>query len=74
MIMANALYDVLNKLQRWLPAIGVFYLTIANIWELPFGDQVNKTVVAVATLLAAFLEVSNSQYNKKMIGGAHEKH
>ena len=64
MMITNKLYDILNKLQRWLPALGVFYLTVATIWGLPFGDQVNNTVVAVATLLAAFLEVSSSQYNK----------
>lgn len=64
MLMSNTLYDILNKLQRWLPAVGVFYLTLAKIWALPLGTEVNETVVAVCTLLAAFLEVSTSQYNK----------
>jgi hypothetical protein len=64
MILSNNVYDILNKLQRWLPAVGIFYLTVATIWGLPFGDQVNQTIVAVCTLLAAYLEVSTSQYNK----------
>ena len=64
MLLSNNVYDALNKLQRWLPALGVFYLTIATIWGLPFGDQVNQTIVAACALLAAFLEVSTSRYNK----------
>jgi len=65
-MISNTLYDILNKAQRWLPAVGIFYLTISKIWNIPFGSEINETVVAVATLLAAFLEVSSSQYNKKL--------
>ena len=64
-MISNTLYDILNKIQRWLPAVGIFYLTIAKIWNLPLGSQINETVLAVCTLFAAFLEVSTSQYNKK---------
>ena len=64
MKMSNQLYDILSKIQRWLPALGVFYLTISQIWKLPFGSQVNDTIVACATLLAAILEVSSSKYYK----------
>lgn len=62
--MSNKLYDILNKLQRWFPAVGVFYLTMANIWDLPFGDQINETVIAIATLLAATLEIATVIYHK----------
>lgn len=62
--MSNKTYDFLNKVQRWLPALGVFYLTVANIWNLPGGDQVNETVIAIATLLAATLEISSNIYHK----------
>lgn len=63
--MSNKVYDVLSKVQRWLPALGVFYLTLAQIWGLPFGDQVNETIVAVAVLLATTLEISSVAYHKK---------
>lgn len=39
--MSNKVYDILNKIQRWLPALGVFYLAIAAIWHLPLGDEEN---------------------------------
>lgn len=60
----NKVYDILSKIQRWLPALGIFYLALTKIWDLPFGSQVNDTIVAVATLLAATLEVSSARYYK----------
>lgn len=62
--MSNRLYDILSKIQRWLPALGVFYLAICKIWHLPWGGEVNDTIVAVATLLAATLEISSGRYYK----------
>ena len=62
--MSNQTYDIINKVQRWLPAVGVLYLTLANIWGLPFGDAINATVVAIATFLASILEVSSVAYHK----------
>lgn len=60
--MSNKAYDILSKIQRWLPALGVFYLAICKIWGLPWGGEINDTIVAVATLLAATLEISSGRY------------
>ena len=60
----NYVYDILSKIQRWIPAFGVFYLALAKIWNLPFGNEINNTTVALAALLAAILEVSSSRYFK----------
>ena len=57
-------YDILNKIQRWIPAVGVFYLALCQIWNLPLGDEVNNTIVAVAALMATTLEIANGQYQK----------
>jgi len=65
--MSDKLYDILNKLQRWLPSLGAFYIVIAKIWKLPLGSQINETVVAIATLLAATLEIATTQYRKKLL-------
>lgn len=62
--MSNKTYDIINKVQRWLPAVGVLYLTLANIWGLPYGDAINATVVAIATFLASILEMSSVAYHK----------
>ena len=63
--MTNKTYDVLNKIQRWLPALGVFYLAVSAIWHLPYGDEINATIVAVATLLGTTLEIATGAYLKK---------
>ena len=62
--MSDKVYDIINKAQRWLVALGVFYLAIAEIWHLPFANEVNNTVVAVGTLLATILEVATSKWQK----------
>lgn len=66
MMMSNVTYDILSRLERWLPALGAAYLALAAIWNLPLGDQINQTIAVVCTLLAATLEVSTYQYNKTM--------
>lgn len=62
--MSNKTYDVINKIQRFLPALGAFYLVLVEVWGLPYGDAVNKTIVALATLLAVFLEVMTSKWKE----------
>lgn len=63
MIMSNKLYDILNKIQRWLPAIGVFYLALCQIWGFRYGDELNKSILAFSALLAATLEISTGRYH-----------
>ena len=64
MRLSDKTYDVLNKIQRWIPAVGVFYLALCQIWDFPFGNEVNNTIVAVAALMATTLEIANGQYQK----------
>lgn len=69
MIMNNKVYDILKFIaQIVLPAIATFYLTLAGIWNLPFGEQVSATVMAIDTLLGAVLMISSNTYSKS-IGG-----
>ena len=65
MIMKDTVYDILSKVQRWLPSLGLFYVAISKIWGLPWGSEINDTIAAVATLLAATLEVSSARYYKE---------
>lgn len=66
----NKTYDIMSKIQRWLPSLGVFYLALAKIWGLPLGNEINQTVVALAALLAATLEISSARYYKENNGDA----
>ena len=62
--MSNKVYDIINKAQRWLVALGALYLAVAEIWNLPFGNEVNKTVVAIGTFLAIVLETATAKWQK----------
>lgn len=62
--MSNKAYDIINKIQRFLPALGAFYLVLVEVWGLPYGDAINKTIVALATLLAVFLEIMTSKWKE----------
>ena len=62
--MSNKAYDIINKIQRFLPALGAFYLVLVEVWGLPYGNEINKTVVALATLIAVFLEVMTAKWNE----------
>lgn len=69
MKLSNETYDIWNKIQRWLPALAVLYLALAQIWDLPFGDEINKTILAITTFLASILEVSSANYYKMLNKG-----
>ena len=58
-------YDLLNKIERWLPACGALYLGLCDIWGLAFGCEVNETLAVVATFIAAILEISSVTYHKE---------
>ena len=63
--MANTTYDILSKIQRWLPALGAFYLGLCKVWGFAFGSEVNETIVLAAALLAATLEISSGKFYKE---------
>ena len=66
MKMNNKVYDILKFIaQIVLPALATFYLTLAGIWGLPFGEQVSGTIMAIDTLLGAILMLSSNKYNKE---------
>lgn len=63
-MMTDKCYDLLCVVQRWLTAAGVLYLAISAIWGLPYGDEINQSIVAVCAFLAAIIEIQKSQWNK----------
>lgn len=74
MIMNNKVYDVLKFIaQIVLPAVATFYITIAGIWGLPYGEEVSGTVMAVDTLLGALLMLSSNTYAKQISSDKEEQ-
>ena len=63
--MSNKTYDVLKVIALVvLPALATLYLTLANIWGLPYGEAVAATITAIDTFLGAVLGISSSNYAK----------
>lgn len=66
MKMSNMTYDILKWIaQILLPATGTLYFAIANIWGLPYGEQIVGTITAVDAFLGILIGVSSAQYNTK---------
>ena len=66
MILPNKLYDVL----KWvaliaLPALSVFYATLANIWNLPYATQIPLTIDAIDVLIGTLIGISHLAIKKE---------
>lgn len=61
----SKLYDVL----KWvalvaLDAFGMAYESLAEVWNLPLGDEVMKTCTIVSVLIGTLIGVSSYRYKK----------
>ena len=65
MILSDRLYNILKYIaQIILPGLATLYLAIAGIWNLPFGEQISGTIMAIDTFLGVLLGISTANYNK----------
>ena len=64
MIFKNSkLYDALKWIALVaLDALGVAYESLANVWNLPYGDEIMKTCTIVSILIGALIGVSSHKY------------
>lgn len=61
--MSNKTYDILKWVaQILLPALGTLYFAIANIWGLPYAEQIVGTITAVDAFLGVVLGISSKNY------------
>lgn len=60
----NSLYDILKWITMIvLPALGTLYFALAQIWGLPYGEQIIGTISAVTVFMGAILGISTKNYN-----------
>ena len=65
--MSNKVYDVLKYIaQIVLPAIATLYFALAQIWGLPYGEQIVGTITAVAAFLGAILRITTIKYEASL--------
>jgi len=66
----NSLYDVLKWIAiLFLPALAILIKTVFAIWQIPLGDQISATIIAIQVFLGAILGVSSLNYNKERKDG-----
>lgn len=66
MKLSNKVYDVLKWIALIaLDAVGLFYKTVAIIWNLPLGEEVMNTCVALSVLIGTLIGISSASYKKK---------
>ncbi|MBQ6221620.1 MAG: phage holin [Solobacterium sp.] len=67
MKMSNQTYDVLKWIaQMFLPALGTLYFALAQIWGLPYGEEIVGTITAIDAFLGALLGLSSRQYYQEL--------
>ena len=63
--MENRTYDILKYIaQIALPALGALYFALAQIWNLPYGEEIVGTITALDAFLGALLGISTYKYKK----------
>lgn len=45
-----------------LPAFATLYFTVAGLWELPYPDEISKTIIAIDTFMGIVLRISEKNY------------
>lgn len=45
---------------------GTLYFALAQIWNLPYGEEIVGTITAIDTFLGVILEISTNEYRKQI--------
>ncbi len=63
-LMTDKTYGILKATaQIYLPALGTMYFGLAQIWGLPFGEQISGTILVLDTFLGVLVGISSKVYN-----------
>ena len=63
MKMSNKMYDFLKWMAMlFLPALSTLVRVVFAIWQIPYGEQISTTIMAVDAFLGACLGISSIQY------------
>lgn len=68
MRLSDRTYDILKGIYEILVLLAAFYVDIADIWNLPYGNQVQRTFLAIAAILLGLLKISTAKYHKDLAG------
>ena len=67
--MSNKTYDICKWIAQYLlPSLATLFFAVAQIWGLPYGEQIVGTITAIDTFLGVLLGISTANYNKQLDG------
>lgn len=66
MKLPDKVYNVLKWLCLiCLPALSTLYGVLSDIWNLPYGEQIPRTITAIALFIGAIIGISQLQISKE---------
>ena len=66
MKLSNETYDLLKFISIYvIPSIETFWLMVAAVWNLPYGQEIGITIGAVGMLIAGCIGMSIKEYEKE---------
>lgn len=61
----DKVYDILKWVAMLLlPALAVLVKSVFAIWNIPYGEEISTTIIAVDLFLGTILGISTINYNK----------
>lgn len=65
MTLSNQAYDILKWIaQTLLPAVATLCFALAQVWEIPYAEQIVGSITAIDAFLGILLGISTMSYNK----------
>ena len=70
--MKNEVYDFLKRIALVvLPALATLVITVFQIWDIPYGEQIGATITAIDTALGVILGISSRNYYRNLNRDKH---
>ena len=63
--MSNKTYDTLKLIALILTPVLAFLASVANIWNIPYSEQIVATLTGIDTLVGAIVVALKTAYDKK---------
>ena len=63
--MSNKTYDTLKLVALILTPVLAFLASVANIWNIPYSEQIVATLTGIDTLVGAIVVALKTAYDKK---------
>lgn len=66
MKLSNRVFDILKWVAiLFLPALAILIRTVFAIWQIPYGEEISNTIIALQVFLGAILGISTLNYNRE---------